>query len=340
MLFLLPLLMLLLVGEWFVRLYPNSYRYKTEWMDAHADSVRVLMLGASHVYYGIVPGQLAANSFSMANVAQPYECDWFLLDKYADRLTHLTDVVLSVDDSSPFDLPLEQLPNDWHRCIYYRLYMDYGKHSQWSKYGFELASLSSYRRKIASALEWVVTGEPHLDCDSLGAYAPSETTEEFDSLYMLNRSKVILERHRCKDWSQVDKNCAYLYRIADWCKQHRVRLHLVTMPLWRGYYDKIDPKQRERMHQIARHCVEQYGATYHDYMRDTRFWGEDFQDCDHLSPQGARKFTRILREDILREADSGIGLVSQPSDHPSATSRQDQSDGQIEQQTQYGADGA
>ena len=88
-LFALPLLALLAAGEWLVRQYPNSYRYKAEWMDAHADSVQTLVMGASHIYYAIIPDSLATNTFNLSNVSQLYEYDWFLLNRYGDRLKQL-----------------------------------------------------------------------------------------------------------------------------------------------------------------------------------------------------------------------------------------------------------
>lgn len=297
-LFALPVLVLLATGEWLVRHYPNSYRYKAEWMDAHADSVQTLLMGASHTYYAIIPDSLATNTFNLSNVSQLYEQDWFLLNRYSERLKSLRNVVLVVDDCSPFDAPLEQLPEDWHRSIYYRLYMDYDKHPLFSRYAFEWSSYSTFRRKLMPALKYAFTGKAELDCDSLGFGKGFYTPEHFDSVTMQHQSDIAIERHRCKDWTLVNNNRDYLFKIAQWCQEHGVRLVLITTPMWSGFYSKIDDKQLNVMYQIANQCVEQYGATYYDYMRDPRFQGTDFHDGDHLSRQGAEKFTRVLKEEI------------------------------------------
>ena len=296
--FALPIILLLVLGEALVRHYPNSYRYKVQWMEQHADSVRTLLMGASHIYYAVIPDSLGADVFNLSNVSQLYEYDWFLLNRYANRLSNLRNLVLVIDDSSPFDAPMEQLPEDWHRCIYYRLYMDYDKHPLWSKYGFELSSYSTFRRKLFPALHYALTGQAVVDCDSLGFGTAFATPERFDSLAMQHDSDIAIERHRCKDWSLVENNRAYLFKIADWCKQRGVRLVLVTTPMWQGFYTQINRRQLNVMYDLAQQCVLRYGAVYKDYMRDERFQGTDFYDGDHLSRQGAEKFTRILRDEM------------------------------------------
>ena len=45
-------------------------------------------------------------------------------------------------------------------------------------------------------------------------------------------------------------------------------------------------------------CCAKYGAVKCDYSRDARFRDDDFFDSDHLSDQGARKFSAILARDL------------------------------------------
>ncbi len=298
MVFALPLLVLLVAGEALVRHYPNSYRYKAEWMDAHADSVKALIMGASHIYYAVIPDSLKPDAFNLSNVSQLYEQDWFLLQRYGKRLNSLQTVVLNIDECAPFDPPMEELPDDWYRCIYYRLYMGCDKHPLWSRYGFELSSHPTFRRKLVPALRYAFTGKATIDCDSLGFGTAFVTPQCFDSVMMQRESDIAIERHRCKDWTLVDNNRDYLFKIAQWCQQHQVRLVLITTPMWQGFYSKIGQRQLDVMHHLAQQCVEQYGATYYDYMCDPRFQGTDFHDGDHLSRQGAEKFTKILKEEL------------------------------------------
>ena len=69
-LFLLPIAILAVAGEAYVRSLPNSYRLKGEWMRQNADSVEVLILGNSHAYYGIRPQDMQGVAFNLSNVSQ------------------------------------------------------------------------------------------------------------------------------------------------------------------------------------------------------------------------------------------------------------------------------
>lgn len=85
-------------------------------------------------------------TYNLCQVSQIFEYDEYLLKRYAPKLKKLREVILIADNSNLFDAPLEQ--TEWFRCIYYRLYMDYPKHSLWSKYGFELSNVQAALREI------------------------------------------------------------------------------------------------------------------------------------------------------------------------------------------------
>ena len=53
--FLIPVALLLMGLEVYVRSLPNSYKQKYQWMEQHADEVEVLLLGNSHGLFGLRP---------------------------------------------------------------------------------------------------------------------------------------------------------------------------------------------------------------------------------------------------------------------------------------------
>ena len=46
---------------------------------------------------------------------------------------------------------------------------------------------------------------------------------------------------------------------------------------------------------------QKYGLEYYNYMTDERFVAEDFGDSDHLNTQGAKKFSRILKDEVIEK---------------------------------------
>ena len=296
--FLAIMLVILGVAEVVVRHYPNSYQYKKAWMDQNAECVQTLVLGGSHTYYAVEPDILSGCAFSLANVSQSPEYDYWLLSHYIDRCKSLKAVIMVADEANFFDAPMEDVDIEWYRCRYYKIYMDYPKHSWLSKYNLEMTDVSTFSRKLVPALKYLFTGQYTLDCDSLGFGSSFVTPERFDSAYMESMAKATAERHRCDDWSQVARNKADAFKVAELCQKKGIRLILVTPPMWSGFVKLVSQRQLDVMHGIIKEMQEKYGALYGDYLTDPRFEGVDFHDPDHLSLQGAEKFTKILKQDF------------------------------------------
>ncbi|MGM9868148.1 MAG: hypothetical protein ACI30R_00785 [Sodaliphilus sp.] len=297
-LFLAMMLGIIAVAEIVTRGYPNSYAYKKAWMDKNASRVRTLILGGSHTYYAVKPDMLGSNAFSLANVSQGPEYDYWLLSTYIDRCKNLKTVVMVADEANLFDPPMEDEPGEWYRCRYYRIYMDYPKHSKCSKYNLECSHVSTFSRKLVPALRYAFTGEYSIECDSVGFGNSFDTPAQFDSAFMERNATRVAEYHRCKDWTQVERNFSYVMKIARLCKEKGVRLILITPPMWKGFVEKVNPRQLEVMHNCIARIQKATGALYGNYLLDARFQGVDFYDADHLSKQGAAKFTAILKSDF------------------------------------------
>ena len=280
-----------------VRNTPNSYTLKNDWMTHHSSSVKTLITGNSHSYYGIKPDVVGDSVFNIANVSQGHEYDYFLLTKFESQLTNIKNLVVVVDESNIFDPPLEE-GSEWFRGIYYKIYYGYDKHSDFSKYNFEISNFSRFTLKFQRVVENLFTGTNSPDCDSLGWGCIFTAPDHFDAAAMLEEAKFTVEAHKCEDWSRVDYNVQYLNKIGEWCKRRNVNIIVITVPIWEKYVGMINPKQIAIMHDVINRFVSKYDAKYGDYMLDSRFAGRDFRDSDHLSDLGAEKFSRILKQDF------------------------------------------
>lgn len=280
-----------------VRHTPNSYTLKNDWMTQHGSRVRTLITGNSHAYYGIKPSVMGDSIFNIANVTQDHEYDYFLLTKFESQLTNVKNLVVIVDETNIFDPPLED-GKEWFRGIYYKIYYGYDKHSNFSKYNFEISNFSRFTLKCQRIVENFFTGATSRDCDSLGWGCIFTAPDHFDAASMLEDAKFTVEAHKCEDWSRVDYNVQYLNKIGEWCKRRNVNIIVITPPMWEKYVDMVDPKQIAVMHDVINAFVSKYNAKYRDYLRDGRFRGRDFRDSDHLSDLGAEKFSLILKQDF------------------------------------------
>lgn len=83
--------------------------------------------------------------------------------------------------------------------------------------------------------------------------------------------------------------------FAEWCHEHQIRLLLVQAPVTNGYYKRIDKRQR---HFIKSLSLIPYVQIL-DYSDDKRFNDHDFFDADHLTDEGARKWSEMINNTIL-----------------------------------------
>src|ERR1700743_723210 len=95
--FLIPLAVLLLFFECFLREMDTTYKIKARELDSVANKVQVLILGNSHAAIGLDPRQFSMYAFNLAAVGQSLYFDKRVALKYIDRLKGLKYVLISVD---------------------------------------------------------------------------------------------------------------------------------------------------------------------------------------------------------------------------------------------------
>ena len=287
LLFLIPAISILVGAECYMRSIPNSYQLKDDWMQRNGYAVSTLLLGNSHGYFALSPSVMGDSVFNLCNVSQRLEQDCFLLRHYADKYKALKRIILVADNSNLFDTPMED--DEPARVTYYQLYMGYRAHSMLSQYGFELADMSYAWKKV----NFYWKGESIM-CDSLGwgnNYVVANRNAD-DFLYENVR------QHHFASWEDTHRNRDNMNAIAAWCQQHHVELILLQTPVCEDYTRKADPWQLRLVNAMVDSCCAQYGAQKRDYSCDSRFRDTDFFDSDHLSDQGARKFSAILAHDL------------------------------------------
>lgn len=289
--FFIPILCVLAGLEYLVRQTPNEYRYKAEWMKKNADRVETLILGTSHSFYGISPSYLGPNAFSLAFSAQSLQYDEFLFFKYAPKCKNIKRVILPISYFTLFSGDMED-GSEWWRTINYKVYMDCPYHSSLSKYNFFISNSEPFRAKLTKQMK----GNVIIECDSLGfgypIYRKSNPTLDDASV------AIWVELHTAKDFTNVDANKQHIRKIAEYCAENDIQLVLVTTPTYKRYYEQLNPDQLTIMYGFINEMKVKFGITYFDHLRDRRFSPSDFTDCNHMSCDGARKLSTILRKEL------------------------------------------
>ena len=309
--FLLPILLLAIAAEAYVRSIPNSYRVKQQALEQMADSLQTIILGNSHAYSGLRPEFLPGSVLNLANVSQTLDVDHALLLRCIRQCPQLHDVILTLDNSNLFDRPMEQT-DEWFRITYYTLYMHrLGGHNPWfSRYGVELFHFQSFQGKIRKWLQL-----RHADCTPLGwdtdnsreareqmaaEAARTQAVATWDSLQTIKT----LRRHTMRDERATRQNISHLQQMASLCQQHGIRLTLLCTPVRPDYASGIPHSQQQLILQTLHDACQRYGARSLDLSRDTTFTPDEYFDPDHLNHEGAAHLTEILCKSLTTTSSS------------------------------------
>ena len=66
--------------ELLLRNIPNDYSFKKNYLNTKSNSIEVLFLGSSHIYYGINPEYISRNSFNGSHISQSLNFDLEILE--------------------------------------------------------------------------------------------------------------------------------------------------------------------------------------------------------------------------------------------------------------------
>ena len=288
-LFFLPIILLAGAAELYLRNLPNEYSFKDEWMRNNAHDLKTLVIGSSKAYYGIRPQFFSSKSFNLATISERPDYDFFVINKYIDQCDSLKTVIYPVFYEMFSDPPFEEC-EEWPRAAYFKIYMDCPYHSAFSKYNLEIASPVAAMEKFRN-----YKADGCIGCDSLGyglhCLLKNKNMEAWNSGEEARQSAL---RHTIKNSRFVDFNYQYVNRIAELCRQHNIKLIMVTLPCDSRYVELLDSSQLNLFFHNINKVKNDNQAEFHDFMNDPRFSSNDFFDSNHLSELGAKKITLIL----------------------------------------------
>lgn len=294
--FLLPVFLLAIAAESYVRSLPNSYRAKRQALERHAARTEVLVLGNSHAFFGLRPDVMEVPAINLANVSQTLDYDLLLFRICQPLMPRLRRVYLTVDHSNLFDLPLEEGPEAF-RTTYYDRYLGVRPPGRFLPCPPELAYFGSFKAKLLRGLSGHLTP----DCDNLGWGNGYTLSQRPPAACTEDEALRVAHKHACADRKRFEGNIRQLCALAQACNACHVELVFVATPVTAAYLRHIPQGQKRLLAQTYDCFRRRYAVRIADYSADTRFADSDFYDADHLSDRGAARLTHLL---TATEADS------------------------------------
>jgi hypothetical protein len=306
--------MLLLIGWAGVRVsksYPWDdpiYRHlgRVQATVADIDSVEILLLGNSHIRYGIEPALLPG----VTRVIGLHWNDLFevrhQVQMLVPRAPRLRTVIISVSYYSfHWD---NALGDDDYYLSSRKLFYAEQPAGGWIPGDFRNFALAqtywlarpdhwyNVMRGLRHGIEWESGENPIRTVDELEHDAQRRVDNFTRSMVLM------LERRE----DLVDRTYAALAETIRLLKDHEVDVLLVTPPHHEAYHDRIrDLPARLEMRQLAQRIAEEQGIIWVDAgQNELSSESHLFRDSDHLNPEGRQIFTRWLLEEFGQEISS------------------------------------
>jgi hypothetical protein len=293
--FLLPLVGGLGWMEYRLQSIPTRFTDKREVLDTAGPGAQILVLGNSHGNADLNPARLPCPGVNLANDSQTLDVDLRMLEKVAPSMPRLELVVVPVSYVSLRGRLQDNRPMAWRIPLYRKVFgVDVeGRTAPWEWMRDTAIARYTLRDALGVAARGF-TREPR-DTDSRG-WTPDPVKAGMTSDPEM-RKRAVLHR-RAASGIRPDLVEA-LGGLVDVSRRANARIVLVAPPLTRGYVEAWPERDRVEFVRFMTAFARERGVTFVDYTLDARFQEVDFADADHLSPEGADRFSAILTTEVL-----------------------------------------
>lgn len=291
-------IVVLVLAEWVARAVPSPYMTKFAAIQQRDVAAKTLILGNSHLYFGLNPEFFSEPALNLANVSQDFKYDFYILKIALEKIRGVQFVIVPISTSSLYN-NLETGKDFW-RKYNYRIYMGYQDYplAEWFEPASHSVIISSQNKLgLLQRTRFFLSGSSAFRDwteDGWGmAYRDTATESK------LAASGIQAAARHQRSNTLDDVAISNLKGLAELCRSKGIKLLVVTPPAFDSYRQLIDGARLETMASVgAELSAGGSDVKYVSYFSDAHFGPEDYYDADHLNHQGAEKFSRIIDEAI------------------------------------------
>lgn len=296
-LFLLPIVIILGALELWVRNIPSSPDTISNYLHTESENLEVLVLGASQNQAAIHPAFMSRPTINMASGHQDYSEDYALLSQLKERLPKLNTVILPMTFAH-----LDTPPNKqefWKHAtfLYYYNVNAYGRKVYAKDRLLYLSNPSFYSKEILGSLT-------PMNVQDFGTYGYLENANhspfakaDFNPQRIDESPLSIYNR---ENELAVEQNTLAFKKILEFCKEQKLKTVIVLTPVTEKHYEGRNPNMVTRRDAFLKEILELYPEVLLKDAEQTDYPLTDFNNHNHLSPLGAKKFTKEL--DLLLQS--------------------------------------
>jgi len=283
-LFCIPVIIIAIGCEIYVRNMPSQYKQKRDQLVANADSIEVLILGSSHAMDGVDPNQFTLYAHNLAFGSQSIYFDRKLAEKYLPDLPRLKYVLLTLDFNSLY------YDHDDGRDFFYKYYYDINyKNRRFYKESL-LQSFFVYTPEQTLSLMVSNRQIKLVKGRNSGGGRNDEKVMSIES----NELRAKGFENTVKTWKDGDSVLNDLEALINLLQSHNIVPILITFPNYSLMRSFLDTSVVERNRSIGNALSQKYQIPYLDYFEDDSFTVADYFNCDHLNEKGAEKLSKKI----------------------------------------------
>jgi len=298
LLFFLPLLIIEILFEIFIRIIPNNYKQKYQWMQENCQDVEILALGSSYMNNAICPYKFEKKCYNLSMPAQTLEYDYKILSQFINNMPRLKHVIISADHYNLTSKPLAETKSSAYRATYYQLYMNIKTYSALSPNSYEIFKTHMAKMKAIKYLLSFFNDNNQSDNDSLGWKLSIGKKDKKDGWADVRFEEIMNYFSLDNDTAYINYNLLYLRKISELCRSNNVNLIVVTTPKSSYFTTRFPCFVMDKVLAAVKECERSCNFLYKNYYNDNRFCDDDFITTDHLDDVGGVKFTQILLDDF------------------------------------------
>jgi hypothetical protein len=294
--FFIPILFIYGIVEVLVLNIPTNYKANSSYFNESKNEIELIALGSSQMDGAINPEFLDKPAICLASSSQHHNLDFIILQQLSSSTTNLKYVVLELSNSH-LELP-HNSKSFWKNAVYLKYY-----------------NVNAFERKTYFKDKLIYIANPDLYSRMLNDYYLKDNydiklnkfgyqTNSFNGSFPLNDfnediiSKLITTPNQKENPNIFKNNTAYLFSMLDYISDRDLKVIICTLPLYTTYTKNLNINIVKRRDSVISIIKNKYPNSFFiEAERDTiNFNVTDFNNANHLNPNGAKKFTLLLNK--------------------------------------------
>ena len=274
--FFIPAILFYCIAEMMVLNIPTNYKKNSAYFNESKNEIELIALGSSQMDGAINPEYLDKTSVCLASSSQHHKLDFTILKQLRTSTKKLKYVVLELSDSH-LELP-HNSKEFWKNAVYLKYF-----------------KVNAFERKTYFKDELIYLSNPDIYSKML------TNTNSFNGIFPLNDfnediiSNIITSPNQKENPEIFKNNTAYLFSMIEYMEAHDLQLIICSLPLYKTYIANLNNAIVKRRDSVISVIKKRYpNVIFMEAEKDPNFKITDFNNANHLNPDGAKKFTLLL----------------------------------------------